>query len=63
MRTVRKYMKEMFISYCFAFGLLQTLYILQGFMPGYRGGQGYVSETAVYAAVLFSIIHFVITSE
>ena len=39
------------------------LYILQGFMPGYRGGQGYVSETAVYAAVLFSIIHFVITSD
>ena len=32
-------------------------------MPGYRGSQGYVSETAVYAAVIFSIVHFVITSD
>jgi len=63
MRMLRKYMKEIFISYCFTFGLLQTLYILQGFMPGYRGSQGYVSETAVYAAVIFSIVHFVITSD
>lgn len=66
MRMVRKYIKEMFVSYCFAFGLLQTLYILQDFMPGYGGNGdtlGYVSETAVFSAINFSILHFVITSD
>lgn len=63
MRKGIKCIKEIFVSYCFAFGLLQTLYILQGFMPFHRGLQGYVSKTAVYAAVIFSIIHFVITSD
>jgi hypothetical protein len=65
MRKGIKCIKEIFVSYCFAFGLLQTLYILQGFMPGYGlpGALGYVSERAFGAGIVFSIIHFIITSD
>ena len=66
MRKMRRYIKDIFVIYCFAYGLLQTLYILQSFILRHGGWiekLGYVSGTAVYSALIFSLTHFIITSE